>query len=450
MLHILKLNPYSKQYKMEVFMKYRITLVIVVMAMLVMSMALAPVQAQEDVTISMWTHDQLYIDYFLEKAAEWESQWPQYNISYDFQQIPDAPGAALTAIAAGEPLPDLLGLEISWFPRFMTGGIIDQYFVDLTDLIGDRREMFVEGRWSPYAYEGRLYGVESALTASAYYYQPALLEQFGVEVPTTWEEFLQVGGELGAQGVSLSVMTDDAQGPFHMFFLQRGGVIFDENGEFVFGEESNRQLAVEVADFIQQGVQNGSFFMAMGGDFWGASIPTAFSEGRLAGIVMPDWYAGCCLKPGVEAMAGEWRVAPMPVWEGGGHTTSVWGGTAFSISKDADNVELVWSLLDYAYMSLDGQLDRYEAIQFFPTMYDALNDPRVTEVEDPFFGNQAIGQVFADVALDTPVFYQSANRQFFLNALGDNLPLLFDGTLTPEEFVDEVIRVTEDEISFNS
>lgn len=431
-------------------MKHRITLVIVVLAMLVMSMAMIPVQAQEDVTITMWTHDQLYIDYFLEKAAEWEEQWPDYNITYDFQQIPDAPGAALTAIAAGEPLPDLLGLEISWFPRFMNNGIIDQYFVDLTDLISDRREQFVEGRWSPYAYEGKLYGVESALTAGVYYYQPAIFEEYGVEVPTTWEEFLQTGGELGEQGVALSVMTNDSQGPFHMYFLQRGGVIFDESGEFVFGEEANREIAIEVADFIQQGVQNGTFFLSLGDDFWGASIPTAFSEGRLAGIVMPDWYAGCCLKPGVPDMAGEWRVGPMPVWEAGGYSTSVWGGTAFAISKDTENLELVWSLLDYAYMTLDGQLDRYDAIQFYPTMYEALDHPRITDVEDPFFGNQKIGQVFADVALDTPVYYQSPNRQYFLNALGDNLPLLFDGTLSPEEFVDEIIFITQDEIDFNS
>lgn len=404
----------------------------------------------EDITLTMWTHDQLYIDYFLEKAQEWEAQWPQYNITYDFQQIPAIDDAILTAIAAGEELPDLYGLEIGTFPRFMRDGIIAEYFIDLTDLIGERRELFVEGRWTPYSYEGRLYGVESALTASAYYHQPAIFEQHGVEVPTTWEEFLATGEQMAGEGVALSVMSDDSQGQYHMLFIQRGGVSFDETGEFVLGEPENRSIAIDVAEFVQRGVESGVFFVVLGGEFWGGSIPSAFAEGRLAGIAMPDWYAGCCLKPGVEDMAGEWRVAPLPVWEAGGHTTTVWGGTAFTIPKATEHPDVAWSLLEFAYLTLDGQLDRYDAIGFYPTMHEALDHPRVTEAEDPFFGGQSVGEVFAEVALDTPGYYQSANRAFFLTALNENLPLLFDGTLTPEEFVDEVIAITENEIALSS
>ncbi len=183
-------------------------------------------------------------------------------------------------------------------------------------------------------------------------------------------------------------------------------------------------------------------------EFFGATIPTAFSQGQVAGIVMPDWYSGCCLKPGVQDMAGQWRVAPMPVWEDGGHTTTTWGGTGFAISAQSSHVELVWDLLEDAYATLDGQLARYEAIGFYPTMYEALADPRVTEANDPFYGEQQIGQVFADVALDVPVFYQSPNRGFYLTAVGDNLPLFFDGSYTGEQFLDVVIQITEDEIFF--
>ena len=406
-------------------------------------------QDEQDVTISMLTHDQLYIDFFTEFVEEWEQKWPDYNITYDFQQNPDPSTVALTALAAGQPIPDLLGIEISTFPRFMRDGIIAEYFIDLSDLIDDRSD-FVEGRLSPYSYEGGIYGAESALTASAYYYQPAIFEEYGVSVPTTWEEFLTVGAQLGAEDVALSVMTEDPQAFFHMMFLQRGGVIFDENGEFVFGEEANRQVALEVLEIIGQGLESGAFFLTTSADFWGGTIPTAFNEGRLAGIVAPDWYAGCCLKPGAEDMAGEWAVDPMPVFaDGQGHTTSVWGGTGFAIAKSSDNVELVKDLLHDAYLTLNGQLERYEAIRFYPTMFDALEDPRVTENPDPFFGGQETGAVFAEVALDTPVYYQSANRAFFLDAVEANLPLFFDGSASAEEFVDSVVRTTQDEIDFN-
>ena len=73
----------------------------------------------------------------------------------------------------------------------------------------------------------------------------------------------------------------------------------------------------------------------------------------------------------------------------------------------------------------------------------------MTELADPFYGDEKIGEVFANVALDTPVYYQSANRAFFLDAVAANLPLFFDGSVSAEEFVDRVVQTTQDEIDFN-
>jgi HAD superfamily hydrolase (TIGR01509 family) len=56
----------------------------------------------------------------------------------------------------------------------------------------------------------------------------------------------------------------------------------------------------------------------------------------------------------------------------------------------------VWSLLEYAYLTVDGQLDRYDSIGFYPTMLEALDHERVTERTDPFYDDQAIGAVFAE------------------------------------------------------
>jgi ABC-type glycerol-3-phosphate transport system substrate-binding protein len=416
-------------------------------AIMLAGLILTPAIAQQDVTISMWTHDPLYIRFFLERAAEWEKQYPQYNFTYDFLHKADALMALQTAIAGGLPLPDLFGIELGMMGPLMRDGLIARYFVDLTDRIADRRHEFIEGRLSIYMYEGGLYGLESALTASVYYYQPALFEAHGVEVPTTWEEFLEVGEVLGQHGVALSVMAPDPNGPFTMFLLQRGAQIFDEHGNFVLGEEPNRQMALEVLNLIRQGIDNGAFYTIGAGEFWGMTIPTALRTGRMAGIIMPEWYSGCCLKPTLEDMAGQWRVAPMPVWgDGVGHTTTTWGGTGFAISAQSPHLELVWSLLEHAYGTLDGQLTRFEAIGFYPTMYEALRHPRVTELSDPFYGGQQISRVTADVALDMPVQYQSPHFGAYLTAVFDNLPLFFDGTYTAEQFLDKVIHFTEAEI----
>jgi multiple sugar transport system substrate-binding protein len=330
----------------------------------------------------------------------------------------------------------------------MKDGVIANYFVDLTDRIGDRYDEYAEGRWTIYSYEGRVYGMESSLTAAVYYYQPAIFEELGIEVPTTWEEMLEVGGSVaGPAGVSLNVATNGGNW-FQMLFNQRGGEVFDVDGNFIFADETNRPLAIEVADYIQQAVANGTFFVVLGDDHWsGVTIPTAYREGRLAGHMMPDWWSTCCLKPNVEDMTGQWRIAPPPVWEGGGYETTVWGGTGWTVTQ-GENQDIAAEFLDFMYMGKESQIQRFELINMFPTNFEAMADPRVAELADPFYGDQAIGEVYASVGDGVPVWYQSPFRSNWSTAVGDNLPLLFDGTMSGEAFVDEITRLTQDAIDF--
>jgi ABC-type glycerol-3-phosphate transport system substrate-binding protein len=258
----------------------------------------------------------------------------------------------------------------------------------------------------------------------------------------------EVGPALAEQGSAFTFATNDGAW-FQMYFNQRGGAIFNENGEFVMGDETNRPLAIEVATYVQQAVANGTFMVVLGGDVWsGATIPTAYQEGRLAGTVMPDWWSSCCLQPGVPDMAGQWAAALPPRWEGGGYGTLVWGGTGWAVSSQSPDAEIAWEFLEFMYLGLESQVRRFEEVNMFPTMFEAANDPRVTELEDPFFGGQRLGELYSQLAPEVPVWYQSPFGSSANQALSDNLPALFDGTLTPEAFVDTVIQITQDAIDF--
>jgi len=406
------------------------------------------VSAQTEVTLSAWTHDQLYLNYFNSRLPEWEATHPDMKFTYDFQLISNAPEAYLQALAAGEPVPDLLGLEQGQFPNFMKNGVIADNFVDLTDVIGADRDKYAEGRFALYSYEGRIYALESSLTASVYYYQPEIYKKVGVEVPKTWEEALVTGEKLAKAGSAFGFVTNDGS-QFQMMLNQRGGQIFDKDANFVLGTEENRAMAIEVATLIQEGVKNGTFFVVLGGDVWsGVTIPTAYREGRLAGTVMPDWWSTCCLKPNVEDMKGKWAIAKPPVWEAGGSGTLVWGGTGWAVNKKSPNAAIAQDFLTFMYLGKESQIERFEKINMFPNMLEAAKDPRVTGLEDPFYNNQKIGEIYSELADQVPVWYQSPFRSNFNTAVGDNLPLLFDGTMTPEAFVDKVISVTQEAIDF--
>lgn len=398
----------------------------------------------ETVTIRMWTHDDLYRQYFQKRIDLFNAKNGDYKLALDAQIMPNTITSLITASVAGEPLPDLIGVEQGWFPTLMEDGNVDTFLVDLTDKIGNRYDNYVQGRWALYTYNGKIYGLESALTASVFYYQPAIFEKYGVAVPTTWEQYLQAGKELAKHGVGIGIMDNDSSGLFAMLFLQRGGQFFDEKGNLVFGDGKNREAAIKVLDMLREALDAKSLQVVLGNEFWGSTIPTAFSTGKVAGMVAPDWYNTSVLQPGVASMAGQWKVAPMPVWaDGSGYKTSVWGGTGFAITKSSKIQKIVWDLLDDAYLSLDGQLDRFKTIGFYPTMYEALKATAVTNEEHAFFGGQKIGAVFADVALETPPLWQSPARPFLLQALVDTLPLFIEGKLGSNEFVDTIVAITK-------
>src|SRR5258708_37448434 len=83
-----------------------------------------PARAATEVKISGWTHDQLYIDYFKTRTAEFEKLHPDIKFTWDWVVKPSAPDDVLHAIAAGEPIPDLLGIERGVFGKSIKRGVI--------------------------------------------------------------------------------------------------------------------------------------------------------------------------------------------------------------------------------------------------------------------------------------------------------------------------------------
>ena len=104
---------------------------------LVMVVGLQSTAFARDITLSMWTHNQLYVDYFNSFLEDIRAEFPDDNINFDFQVQPDHHTSSLTAIGSGTEHPDLFGIEISGFGLYMADDIISDNFLPLTDMYGD-------------------------------------------------------------------------------------------------------------------------------------------------------------------------------------------------------------------------------------------------------------------------------------------------------------------------
>src|SRR5919199_936651 len=380
-----------------------------------------------NVTISMWTHDILYVKFFTARAREWEKQYPQYHFTYNFVQIPyqDLFTKVLANLSAGTGAPDLVGIEINAFSRFMKGNIASKGLVDLTPLIGSQRKDFL--RWEPYMYKGRIYGVESALCPVGLYYRDDIFKEAGVKAPLdSYHDLLAAGRILAKKGKYIMMVGRQADtGVFLEMFHQVGGHIFDANGKLTLDDPR----AVQILEFLVKGVKEKLFWTPP--DLYTAPAMAALKQNKVARVLMPDWYAGYFLKPNVAEQKGKWRLQTMPLWNKSSLPVSTAGGTGFAITKQSKHQQLVWSLLQYTYMTESNQVKRFQEINYFPTMKEALHDPGVTNLPDPYFGGEKIGGVFASVAAKIPQQYQSPYWNEAITQLGNEYTNAMLGRKTP-------------------
>ncbi len=112
--------------------------------------------AVQDVTLTMWSQDPLYVKFFKARQNEFSAlpQNKNYNITYNITQIPTANifPKLLSTLAAGSGAPDIATLEINAFSTFEKGDLLAKGMVNLRPLIGNEYNNFLEQRWIPYTY----------------------------------------------------------------------------------------------------------------------------------------------------------------------------------------------------------------------------------------------------------------------------------------------------------
>jgi len=390
--------------------------------------------AAAPVTLSLWTHDKGYISYFTDYARKLGGGSAGFATSLQVTQAPpaDLVTKALAAYTARASTPDLLGIEISQFSRFLKDGIAEQVLLDLTPALGASKDQFFDQRWSPYTIDGKVYGVESSYPLAVYYYRQDLLQKFKIspESLQTWDDVLKAGEITARDGVALGVIaTGGDPGAvlthFGLLFQQRGGQFFAPDGSLTLDSRE----AVEALTLMVAGLKSGAFTGLS--DFFGGPGTAVLKQGRTAGYFMPDWFNVFVLAPSVPEQKGKWRIAPLPRFTGGGSRTSVWGGTGFAVSKDKPGSKAAYELLAKSYLTVEGQLQRFTQLKYLPTMKAVWEDPQFLAYSDEFLGGQEIAKVYKELATEAPGQNQSLQWNVMQTELSKQLVEAYNGRVSP-------------------
>ncbi|WP_049559585.1 ABC transporter substrate-binding protein [Nonomuraea sp. SBT364] len=297
--------------------------------------------------------------------------------------------ALQNAIKAGSGVPDVAQVEYYALPQFALAKSI----ADLTPFGADKLEgTFTPGPWGSVRSGGAVHGLPMDSGPMALFYNKEVFDKHQIEVPKTWEEYIEAARKLHEADPKAYITNDIGDAGFTTSMIwQAGGKPYQVDGTNVtvnFADAGTQKFTAAWQQLV-----SGKLVAPVGS--WSEAWYKGLGDGTIATLVIGAWMPAN-LESGVKAGAGKWRVAPMPQWEAGGQATSENGGSSLAVPEASASKALAYAFMKYAAVD-EGAQSRADN-GAFPATTAQLNSPAFLDKKLPYFGGQQVNQVLAQSA----------------------------------------------------
>ncbi len=138
------------------------------------------------------------------------------------------------ALMAGAPDYDVMYIAAQWVPEFVAADALADFdpFINDPKVVGpDYKLEDKQPGVSIFTVDGKIYGFPSEGDTAWLFYREDLLNQAGLKVPETWDEYLQVAQKLNNQpeiyGTVIGASRSEAMFDFTHYLFGSGGTILD-------------------------------------------------------------------------------------------------------------------------------------------------------------------------------------------------------------------------------
>lgn len=369
-----------------------------------------------------------------EKAviANFEVVYP--NIKVEVQEIPwgNVFQQMVLRVQEGDPPDVWTGAPAIYIPVFaeMEG------IIPLDNFISPAlRAEYFDSIWPMVTYQGKIYGIPSAFSTKALYWNKDLFAKAGIKTPpTTWNELYAdakaITERTDAWGIGLDGMgvlsTSDQ---FLNYLYQNGGRVINKEGNVTINDKKGVDtlaFLVSLKGFAPNPIENARE----------KTLATLFREGKIAMYIGGPWRRhGFLTKEGLN-----FGVAPLPAGHYG-PSSCVLVADAALIMKGAKHEDAALKFALF-YTDFQNQLIRDTSIGLGkavnPTDPTALTPMRKIEAQLPFFQQEPTWEPFIDIiprGVPQPMLKSYPD---FQDALNKAIQKAFLGQATPKEALDEV------------
>ncbi len=239
--------------------------------------------------------------------------------------VPGEYGDKLNAALLTDEAPDVF--ETSLNLDLVRSGLV----APLDDIYGDALDDFAPQALASNTIDGTLYGVKMIDDMGLLYYRKSMLEEAGVEPPTTLAELGDAIDALSQDRVKgLFMGNDGGIGVMASNILWSSGNERLDGTEVGFDNERTVEAFAEAQDFLAN--HGDGILVGAPTDWWD---PSAFNDG----LVAMQW-TGLWAMPGIQAALGDdFGVVPWPALDAEGEPVTFWGGWSQFVNAKGDNVD---------------------------------------------------------------------------------------------------------------
>ena len=331
------------------------------------------------------------------------------------------------AIKAGSGAPDVAQIEYYAMPQFsMTDSLLD-----LSEYgFGELEDQYTPGPWGAVTDGDAVYGLPQDSGPMALFYNEAIFKAAGIdEAPTTWEEFAEDAKKIHEWDDSVYITNDSGDAGFTTSMIwQAGGHPFTTtdgtNVTIDFSDEGTQKFTSTWDQRIKD-----DLISPIAG--WSNEWFQGLNQGKIASLITGAWMPGNLIS-GVEDTAGDWRVAPMPTYDGTAANAEN-GGSAQVVIKQTENPELAAAFLKWLNNS-EESIDIFLKSGGFPSTTADLEDEEFLADAPEYFGGQKINEVLAQGATDVLPDWEYLPYQVYANSIyGDTVGKAYTSDTTLDE-----------------